>query len=97
MGRSSEEQTKLLVQVKPGSRRNEIMGFQDGVLSVRIVAPPIKGRANEELVSFLSQLLDVSRSCIRVKKGLTSRRKLLFIEGLPQDQILERLSAGQRA
>jgi len=97
VGRSSEEQTKLLIQVKPGSRRNEVVGFQEGVLSVRIAASPIKGRANEELVSFLSQLLDISRSCIRIEKGLTSRRKLLFIEGLPKGKVLERLSAGQWA
>ena len=85
-----------MVQVKPDSRRNETMGFQDGVLSVRLAAPPIKGRANEELISFLSQLLDVSRSCIRIEKGLTGRRKLLLIRGLSKEQILERLSSAKR-
>lgn len=92
----SEEEARLLVQVKPDSRRNEIMGFQDEVLSVRVAAPPIKGRANEELVGFLSQLLNVSRSCIRIEKGLTGRRKLLLIRGLSKEQILERLSSAKR-
>jgi len=95
VGQSSEEQTKLLIQVKPGSRRNEVVGFQGGVLSVRIAASPIKGQANEELIGFLSQLLDISRSCIRIEKGFTSRKKLLLIEELPKDQVLERLSAVQ--
>ena len=84
------------MQIQPNARRNEVLGFEDGVLRVKIAAPPVKGKANKELVDFLSGLLGVSKGSITIEKGLTSRRKLVVIEGLSQAQILERLGAESR-
>jgi len=69
----------------------------DGILRVRIAAAPLKGKANKELIGFLSEVLGVSKSSIRVEKGLASRRKLVLVKGLPRTQVLERLLAKQRA
>ena len=45
---------RLAIKVTPNAGRNEITGFKDGVLQVRIAAPPDKGKANKELIDFLS-------------------------------------------
>ena len=84
------------MQIQPNARRNEVLGFEEGILRVKIAAPPVKGKANKELVDFLSGLLGVSKGSITIEKGLTSRRKLVVIEGLSQAQILERLGAESR-
>lgn len=68
-----------------------MVGFEDGVLRVKIAAPPVKGKANRELVGFLSKLLGVSKGSITIEKGATSRRKLIAIEGLSQAEALRRL------
>ena len=81
------------VHVQPNSRRNEMVGFEDGVLRVKIAAPPVKGKANRELIDFLGKLLDITKSSITIEKGLTSRRKVIGIEGLTQAEILQRLGA----
>ena len=86
-------QTNITVQVQPGARRNEALGFEDGVLRVKIAAPPVKGRANKELIAFLSQLLNVSKSSITLEKGATSRRKLIGVSGLSQAEVSKRLAA----
>ena len=83
--------TKLLVQVYPNTARNEVKGFENDVLHIRIAAPPVKGKANKELIEFISKLLGVSKSGIRIEKGITSRRKVLAIEGLTQAQVSQRL------
>ena len=86
-------QTNITVQVQPGARRNEALGFEDGVLKVKIAAPPVKGRANKELIAFLSQLLNVSKGSITLEKGAASRRKLIGVSGLSQAEVAKRLAA----
>ncbi len=87
----NQDCVRITVQVQPNARRNEVLGFADGVLRLRIAAPPVKGKANRELTAFLSQLLDISKDCISIEKGETSRRKVVAIKELTEAQVLERL------
>ena len=73
-----------------------MLGFADGTLRLKIAAPPVKSKANRELVDFLSRSLGVSKSAVTIEKGLTSRNKMIAIEGLDRDSILERLGAGTK-
>ena len=70
------------------------MGFTDGVLQVRVSAPPIKGKANKELIAVLSRLLGVGKSQIDIIRGHTTRNKVIAINGLSQEDIMRRLSPG---
>jgi len=87
------KETNITVQVQPNARCNEVLGFEDGVLKVKIAAPPVKGRANRELIEFLSQLLKVSRGSITLEKGAASRRKVIGVSGLSQAEVSKRLAA----
>jgi uncharacterized protein len=78
---------RLPVKVTPNAGRNDIVGFKEGVLQVKIGAPPDKGKANKELVDFLSEQLGIKKSSILIVKGQTSRNKIISIEGLSQEQI----------
>ena len=76
----------------PNAGKNEVVGFTDGVLQVRVSAPPVKGKANRELIAFLSQALGLSKSSLSIVKGHTSRNKVVAIDGLSQKDIINRLS-----
>ena len=80
------------VRVYPNAAKNELVGITDGVWQVKVAAPPVKGKANKELIAFLSRLLDVSKSQIDIIKGHTSRNKIVAIDGLSQEDIIKRLS-----
>jgi uncharacterized protein (TIGR00251 family) len=67
--------------------------FEDGVLYVKIAAPPVKGKANQELIRFLSDILGVSRANLTILKGERSKRKVIAIEGLSREQVGRRLEA----
>ncbi len=88
----SQNQTNITVQIQPNAKQNEVLVFEEGVLRVKIAAPPVKGKANKELVDFLSQLLGISKSNINIDKGLTSRRKVIAVEGLSQAEVTKRLT-----
>ncbi len=86
------EQSKIWVQVQPNARGNEVLGEKDGVWHLKIAAPPVRGRANQELTRFLSDVLQIARSRLEIEKGLTSRRKLIVITGLSPEQVKRRFN-----
>lgn len=81
--------TRILVQVHPGAKKNELLRFQDGVWHLKIAAPPLEGKANKELIEFLSDVLGVSKSRITIEKGTTSRRKLVVVEGMTEAEVIQ--------
>ena len=85
--------TEFSVRVHPNSTVNEVVGVTEGKWQVRIAAPPVKGKANKELIALLSHLLGVGKSRIAIIKGQTTRNKTIAIDGLNQDDIMRRLSA----
>jgi len=91
-----EKTLKIRVQVHPNARQNEVQGEKDGAWQLRIAAPPIEGRANQELLRFLSRVLQVSQGALAIEKGLAGRRKLIAISGLSLEQVRARFlkSAG---
>ena len=52
----------------------------------------VDGKANDECIRFFAELLKVPRSRVRIAMGLTSRTKVVEIEGVPQDELERRLS-----
>ena len=60
-------------------------------MHLRIAAPPVKGKANQELITFLASLLGISKGDLAIEKGLTSKRKVISIAGLTQEQVMEHL------
>lgn len=85
------ERFVFTVHVVPRASRSEIVGVRDGVLRVRIAAPPVDGAANEELIRTLAKYFAVKRSAIAVVSGKASRTKRISIAGLAAD----RIQAGQ--
>ena len=83
----------ISIRLYPNAARNEVATFSDGVWQIRISAPPVKGKANKELIAFLSKVLGVSKSSLSIAKGHTSRNKVIAVDGLTQEEIIKRLSA----
>lgn len=81
----------LSVRVQPGARRDEIVGWQDGVLQVRVAAPALEGRANRALGALLATALGVPVSRVAVVRGEKGRQKLVSVTGLASGEIRARL------
>ena len=90
----SEIQAKISLRIYPNATRNEVVGFAEGVLKVKVSAPPVKGKANRELIAFLSQVLGVGKGSLTIIKGHTSRNKVIAIDGLSQEEVIRRLLPG---
>jgi hypothetical protein len=57
------------------------------VFKIALAAPPIEGRANEALILYLAELLDVPRSAVEVSSGQHSRNKVVRVMGCTLAQV----------
>ena len=73
------EKKLLPVKIIANASKNEIIGWQNGFLKIKLNAQREKGKANLALISFLSELLDVPKSQIEIVKGKTASLKTLAI------------------
>ena len=83
--------TLIAVKVVPRAAQDEIVGWLEGVLKVRVMAPPQDGRANSALEVLLATQLRLKKSAVTVTAGLASARKRVAIEGLTRDEIIRHI------
>ena len=79
------------VRVVPRASKNQIVGVHGDALKVRLTAPPVEGRANEALIAFLAKRLGVRKSQVEIVTGAASRRKMIRVNGLLDQEVGERL------
>lgn len=82
---------RITVQVTPRASSEEILGFEEDALRVRVTAPPARDRANRALERLLARRLDLRPSAVQVVSGQTVRRKVVEIEGLEEAEVRSRL------
>ncbi len=83
----------LEVRVIPKASKSEVVGLCEGVLRVRIAAPPVEGKANRTLVVLLAERLGLRPGDVRIIRGASSRNKLVCIEGMGQEEALAALGS----
>jgi uncharacterized protein len=71
---------KLIVKVKPHSRKNEVKRLADGTITVFVTDPPVEGKANEKLIELLSEYLEKPKRCISIVAGFKRKNKIVEIE-----------------
>lgn len=80
---------RLTVRVTPNASRDELVGFDDqGVLRVRLRARALDGKANQALVEFMADKVNLKKQSIQILNGAKNRLKIIEIEG--GEEILER-------
>jgi uncharacterized protein len=76
---------ELRVRVTARASRDELAGLKDGVLHVRVSAPPVDGKANQAVTRLIAKALGVGRTSVRVVRGERSRDKVVEVEGVDPD------------
>ncbi len=82
---------RISVKVKPRASREEVEGWKEDVLVVRLTSPPVDGAANSSLIRLLAKKTGVPRSRIRIVSGEKGRSKVLEFEGVELQDLRERL------
>ncbi len=85
------------VKVVPGSSGpTRICELLDGMLKIKVSAPPEKGKANQCLVRFVAQMLDVKRNAVSIVAGKRSPVKRVQVSGISAGALLEKLNLNEQ-
>ncbi|MDK2868925.1 MAG: uncharacterized protein PWP39_160 [Pyrococcus sp.] len=80
----------LSVIVTPNARETKIVGVDEarGRVKVNVAAPPVKGKANKELMKFFKKLFGAE---VVIVRGETSKEKDLLIKGINKEEVIKKL------
>lgn len=81
----------LKIKLTPKASKNEIVGWENDELKIRIAGVPVKGEANEKLIYFLSKFFSIGKSKIELIQGHTGRHKVVCFSGVTLDHIKAKL------
>jgi uncharacterized protein (TIGR00251 family) len=78
----------LDLHVQPGARVSGVAGLHGARLKLKIAAPPVDNKANEQLLAWLAGVLGVAKSALRLERGETSRQKTVAVRGVDAPWVL---------
>jgi len=86
----------LFVRIQPKASKDELGEIvfnqtQADQLKVRITAPPVDGKANKHLLTFIGKTFGVAKSQVSLLSGKTGRNKKLLIK--KPERIPDQISA----
>jgi uncharacterized protein (TIGR00251 family) len=70
----------LQIKVKPRARVSELAQAADGTWVAKLKAPPVDGKANEELVRLVAEKFECRKAAVTIKAGASGRTKLVRVE-----------------
>jgi uncharacterized protein YggU (UPF0235/DUF167 family) len=70
------------------------VGERDGVVLVRVTAPPVDGRANEALCRLIAKRARVGVRSVSVLRGAGAREKVVRVEGIDSARLRVALELG---
>lgn len=86
LDRGKNLQSLIKVRVLPRSSVSQLLGMEEGIYRIKLAAPPVEGRANRALQTFLAWKLGIPKRNVVIVSGERSRVKLIEIRGLPQGE-----------
>ncbi len=84
--------TRLRLRVRPGGRKNAILGEHGGALRVSVTAHPERGKANRAVRNLLAEVLDLPLASVEIASGEASPDKVAVL-GLAAPSVRLRLAS----
>ena len=89
--KSFENGVVLNIHLTPNASKNEITGYTDEYIKIRVSAPPNENKANKKLIEFLSEIFGVGKSFISFANGEKSRIKKILIKNIIYEDIIKKI------
>ena len=93
-----DEGAAFTAKIVPGSSgQTRICGLLDGMLKIKVSAPPEKGKANQCLLKFVARTLGVKKNAVSIIAGTTSPVKHVQVLGISAETLLKKLNPKERS
>ena len=94
--RAKRNCVRLTIFVKPLKNETKLIVEPDGTLTMHVAAPPVKGKANREIIKWLAKKLGTQSSNVQLIAGFQSNLKTIEINGLTETEITTALRVDGR-
>jgi uncharacterized protein (TIGR00251 family) len=82
-----DEGATISLHVLPNAPKSQIIGEHNNSLKIKIKAPPVEGKANDAIIKFFSEILNIPKSRLEILRGDKSRGKILLVRGLTAETL----------
>lgn len=79
------------IHVNPHASKAEITGIAEGMLKVKVTAPPVEGAANEACVALLSKKLGLRKSQMTISAGAKGRKKTILVSEISKTELEQKI------
>ena len=83
----------IRVRVIPNAKHSEVMGRVGSIVRVRVAAPAVDGKANQELMEFLAEFFGVKEKYVSILRGEKGKEKTIQVEGRPDHELEDVMDA----
>jgi uncharacterized protein len=83
--------TGLRIIVQPRAKKTNIIGLYDGMVKLAVASPPVDGKANATVITFLADFFKLKKSEVLIVSGARSRRKVCILGNLKEAAVRSRL------
>lgn len=92
LSKNVENRATIFVRIKPRMAKDEIYAIMDdGTYKIRLTAPPVNGKANAALISYLASILNTPPTSIQIIIGHSSPNKCITVAGISKGEVDNRL------
>ncbi|MDD3249459.1 MAG: DUF167 family protein [Smithellaceae bacterium] len=79
------------ISVNPHASRAQIAGIAEGLLKVKVTAPPVEGAANDACIELLAKKLGLKKSRMKISAGARRRRKTILLDDISRTELEQKL------
>jgi|SRR5688572_15873445 uncharacterized protein (TIGR00251 family) len=83
----AEDGAAFAVHIVPKATKNEVVGKHGDALKINLISNTVGGIANDTLVNFIAQKLNIKREKVEIAAGLTSAEKMVIVVGVSPQQV----------
>lgn len=80
--RETDDGVVIDVRVQPGAKVSRVVGMHGDAVKIAVAAPPVDGKANTALITFLANLFRIRSAQVELLRGETSRAKAVRLRGV---------------
>jgi uncharacterized protein len=84
---ASDHTSLIQLRVQPRAGADGVVGEREGVIVIRLKAPPVDGQANAALQRFVARQLGVPPRDVELVRGAMGRQKWIRVQGLGRDRV----------
>jgi hypothetical protein len=79
------------IHVNPHASRADIAGISEGMLKVKVTAPPVEGAANEACIELLSKKLGLRKGQMKISAGAKGRKKTILVSEISKADLEQKI------